>query len=92
MSLGRHALENRLDDRVEDLLLELWSAERRTVVFITHDLQEAAKVGDRIAIMRDGKIVYMLERHNIENRTAEQIATELASAFDKFCAAPAAAN
>ena len=44
-----------------------------------------------VAIMRDGKIVYMLERHNIENRTAEQIATELASAFDKFCAAPAAA-
>lgn len=45
-----------------------------------------------VAIMREGKIVYMLERHNIENRTAEQIATELASAFDKFCAAPATAN
>lgn len=45
-----------------------------------------------VAIMRDGQIVYMLERHNIENRTAEQIATELASAFDKFCATPAATS
>ncbi len=44
-----------------------------------------------VALLRDGKLVYMLERHNIENRTAEQIATELAAAFDKFCgqAAPA---
>lgn len=45
-----------------------------------------------VALMRDGKLVYMLERHNIENRTAEQIATELASAFDKFCTQPAATS
>jgi glycine betaine/proline transport system ATP-binding protein len=29
----------------------------KTMVFITHDLQEAAKVGDRIAIMRDGALI-----------------------------------
>ena len=29
----------------------------KTMVFITHDLQEAVKVGDRIAIMRDGKLI-----------------------------------
>lgn len=39
-----------------------------------------------VAILRDGQLVYMLERHNIENRTAEQISTELAGAFDKHCA------
>ena len=42
-----------------------------------------------VAILRDGKVVYVLERHNIENRTAEQIAVELASAFDRYCAAAA---
>jgi putative YphP/YqiW family bacilliredoxin len=39
-----------------------------------------------IAILRDGKLVYMLERRNIENRDAASIAGELASAFDRFCA------
>jgi putative YphP/YqiW family bacilliredoxin len=39
-----------------------------------------------IAILRDGKLVYMLERRNIENRDAPSIADELAKAFDKLCA------
>jgi len=38
-----------------------------------------------IALLRDGKLVYILERSAIENRTAEQIAAELTKAFDKFC-------
>ena len=44
-----------------------------------------------IAIMRGGKVVYMLERSQIENRDASAIANELTAAFDKFCAAPATA-
>jgi putative YphP/YqiW family bacilliredoxin len=39
-----------------------------------------------IAILRDGKLVYMLERRNIENRDAFSIADELSKAFDRFCA------
>jgi putative YphP/YqiW family bacilliredoxin len=39
-----------------------------------------------IALLRDGALIYMLERHQIENRTADQIAIELTSAFDQFCA------
>jgi putative YphP/YqiW family bacilliredoxin len=42
-----------------------------------------------IAIFRDGQLLYMLERHQIENRTAETIARVLTEAFDTFCA-PAA--
>jgi putative YphP/YqiW family bacilliredoxin len=38
-----------------------------------------------IALLREGKLVYMLERWAIENRTAEQIAVELTQAFDKHC-------
>ena len=39
-----------------------------------------------IALLRDGKLVYMLERSQIENREAPAIASELTAAFDKFCA------
>jgi putative YphP/YqiW family bacilliredoxin len=39
-----------------------------------------------IALLQDGAVVYMLERSEIENRTAEAIASELTSAFDRFCA------
>jgi len=39
-----------------------------------------------IGLLRDGKIIYMMERYQIEGRSAEQIASELTSAFDKFCA------
>jgi putative YphP/YqiW family bacilliredoxin len=44
-----------------------------------------------IALFRDGSLVYMLERSNIENRDARAIAAELTGAFDKFCV-PAAAK
>ena len=39
-----------------------------------------------IALLRDGKVQFMLERHQIENQTAEAIARALTAAFDKFCA------
>lgn len=44
-----------------------------------------------IAILKDGQLVYVLERHGIENRTATQIAAELVSAFDRHCAPQAVA-
>jgi putative YphP/YqiW family bacilliredoxin len=43
-----------------------------------------------IGILRDGKLVYMLERREIETRSAEMIAAELTQAFDRVCA-PASA-
>ena len=39
-----------------------------------------------IALMRDGEIVYMLERHQIEGREAEEVARALTDAFDRLCA------
>jgi putative YphP/YqiW family bacilliredoxin len=39
-----------------------------------------------IALMRDGNVVKMWERHQIEGREAHDLARELAEAFDKFCA------
>jgi len=39
-----------------------------------------------IAILRDGKLVYLMQRFVIESNTAQAIAAELARAFDEFCA------
>ena len=39
-----------------------------------------------IGILRDGKLVYMLERREIETRSADMIASELIQAFDRVCA------
>jgi putative YphP/YqiW family bacilliredoxin len=39
-----------------------------------------------IGLLRDGKLIYMMERSQIETRSAEMIAAELTQAFDKYCA------
>jgi putative YphP/YqiW family bacilliredoxin len=39
-----------------------------------------------IALLRDGKLLYMLQRHDIEGRMPEEIADDLTRAFDRFCA------
>ena len=44
-----------------------------------------------VALLRDGKLIYLMERHQIENQEATGIARELTAAFDKHCA-PAAAG
>ena len=46
-----------------------------------------------IGLLRNGRLVFMLERHQIEGRSAQEIAKDLTGAFDKYCAesAPAAA-
>ena len=38
-----------------------------------------------IGLLKDGKLVFMLERHQIEGRTADQIANDLVGAFDQYC-------
>ncbi len=46
----------------------------------------------QIGLLKDGQLVFMLERHEIEGRSAEAIARDLTGAFDRYCAAPAAAR
>lgn len=50
------ALDPLIRKDMQDILLDLQSELNKTVVFITHDLDEALKLGDRIAILKDGKI------------------------------------
>ena len=42
-----------------------------------------------IALMKDGKLIYLMERHQIENQEAGAIAGQLTAAFDKHCATEA---
>ncbi|PZF95084.1 quaternary amine ABC transporter ATP-binding protein [Micromonospora deserti] len=62
------ALDPLIRREVQDQLLELQADLGKTIVFITHDLNEAMRLGDRIAVMRDGRIVQI--------GTAEQILTD----------------
>ena len=51
------ALDPLIRKDMQDELLELHNTVGKTIVFITHDLDEALRIGDRIALMKDGNIV-----------------------------------
>lgn len=51
------ALDPLIRREMQEQLLELQATLKKTIVFITHDLNEAMFLGDRIAVMRDGRIV-----------------------------------
>jgi len=38
-----------------------------------------------IALMKDGELVHFIERHQVEDRSAEEIAADLTSAFERYC-------
>lgn len=51
------ALDPLIRREMQDQLVELQQRLHKTIIFITHDLNEAMKLGDRIAMMRDGRVV-----------------------------------
>lgn len=67
-----------------------------TTVFAGADVEATARArgyftgyppsSPSIALLRDGQLVYMMERRDIEHQTAEAIAAQLTSAFEQFCA------
>lgn len=75
--------------------------ERIATVFAGADIEATEKArsyfkgyrpsSPSIALLKDGQLVYILERHQIENKFAEQIAEELKRAFDQHCSVPASA-
>src|SRR6185503_7842110 len=68
---------------------------RLTTVFAGQDADATARArgyftgyapsSPQIALLKDGHVVFMLERRNIEGRNARDIAADLTAAFDKFC-------
>ncbi len=51
------ALDPLIRKEMQDELLELQDNVQKTIIFITHDLNEALRIGDRIALMKDGQII-----------------------------------
>ncbi len=51
------ALDPLIRSEMQDELLKLHQGEKQTIVFISHDLDEAFKIGDRIAIMNQGRVI-----------------------------------
>lgn len=66
------ALDPLIRTQMQDELLELQRQERRTIVFISHDLDEAMRIGDRIAIMEQGKVVQIGEPEEIVTNPADE--------------------
>ena len=55
---------------MQEVLLELQRLHKRTIVFVSHDLDEAFHIGDRIAIMEGGKVIQVGEPHEIARNPA----------------------
>src|SRR5690625_4082749 len=51
------ALDPLIRTEMQDELIQIQEKMQRTIIFITHDLDEALKIGDRIALMKDGEII-----------------------------------
>lgn len=70
------ALDPLIRKEMQDELLSLQSSLQKTIIFITHDLDEALKLGDRIAIMKDGEIVQIDTPENILKHPANDYVRE----------------
>ncbi|MPW25821.1 betaine/proline/choline family ABC transporter ATP-binding protein [Alkalibaculum sp. M08DMB] len=70
------ALDPLIRKEMQDELLSLQDRMHKTIIFITHDLDEALKIGDRIAIMKDGIIVQIGTPEEILNSPADDYVKE----------------
>jgi glycine betaine/proline transport system ATP-binding protein len=70
------ALDPLIRRQMQDEFLNLRGTVKKTVVFITHDLMEALKLGDRVAIMKDGEIVQIGTPQEIVNEPADDYVSE----------------
>jgi len=59
------ALDPLIRTEMQDELLHLQQAHRRTIIFISHDLDEAMRIGDRIAIMQAGEVIQVGKPYEI---------------------------
>ena len=67
------ALDEITRDRLNEQLLQLWAKERRTVIFVTHSIPEAAFLSSKIVVMsaRPGRVVEVIESNLPANRTLD---------------------
>ena len=77
------ALDPLIRREMQDELLDLQAEHERTIIFITHDLNEALRIGDRIAIMADGQIMQIGTGEEILTNPANDFVREFVEDVDR---------
>src|SRR5690606_22506383 len=77
------ALDPLIRTQMQDELMDLQEKMHRTIVFITHDLDEAIRLGDRIAIMKDGEIIQIGTPEDILTHPATDYVSSFVEKVDR---------
>lgn len=77
------ALDPLIREEMQDELLNLQEKMNKTIVFITHDLSEALKIGDRIAFIRDGSLVQVGTPEEIIRDPADDYVAKFSRGVDR---------
>lgn len=76
------ALDPLIRDDMQNELLNLQQQLKKTIIFITHDLNEALKIGDRIALMKDGALVQLGTPEEIITQPADEYVARFVKGVD----------
>ncbi|HHT05567.1 MAG TPA: glycine betaine/L-proline ABC transporter ATP-binding protein [Hydrogenispora sp.] len=77
------ALDPLIRREMQSELLDLQAKMKKTIIFITHDLNEAFKLGDRVAVMKDGSIVQIGTPEEILNHPSNEYIAEFVKDIDR---------
>lgn len=77
------ALDPLIRREMQDELLELQANNQQTIIFISHDLNEALRIGDRIALMKDGQIMQIGTGEEILTNPANDFVREFVEDVDR---------
>lgn len=77
------ALDPLIRREMQDELIELQAKVQKTIIFITHDLNEALRIGDRIALMKDGQIMQIGTGEEILTNPANEFVREFVEEVDR---------
>ena len=78
------ALDPLIRRQLQDQFLDLASVVKKTTVFITHDLDEAIRLGDHIAIMKDGRIVQVGTPEDIVTAPADDYVADFVAGISRL--------
>ena len=78
------ALDPLIRRQLQDEFIRLSKILKKTTIFITHDLDEAVRIGDRIAIMRDGKMVQIGTAEDIVMHPADDYVADFVAGISRL--------
>ncbi|MEL6736334.1 MAG: betaine/proline/choline family ABC transporter ATP-binding protein [Pseudomonadota bacterium] len=78
------ALDPLIRRQLQDEFLKLSQTLKKTTIFITHDLDEAVRIGDRIAIMRDGRVVQVGTAEQIVMQPADDYVADFVASISRL--------